>query len=70
MNEKSTVRMYFVPKAKIRPALVDMQYKYEMGFSWVRDCSYLKDDDKFAVLVVFTHSYPFLENKFMEWERP
>lgn len=59
------ILLYFIPRSKIQPALVDMQ----SGSAWVKSCDYLKDGDTFAVLVVFAYSYPYLEQKFKEWEQ-
>lgn len=59
-------RLYFVPKTKIRQALIDMNTE---EWCYVRDCYYLKNDDLFAVQVRFKSSYPYLEDQFShKWE--
>lgn len=62
-------RMYFVPKDKIKHALCDFDQVWNGGFTWVKHCDYLKDDNSFAVLIIFSDRYPWLENEFKKWER-
>lgn len=67
--ENQKVIMLFVPRSLIKQALVDVQYHWSGGFSWVRSCDYLKDDGKFAVQVVMTNHYPYLEDQWKKWEK-
>lgn len=68
--EKHRMRIYFVSEEVIRQAVIVMQHYYGFGFSWIRSCDYLKEDRKFAVQVIFSAPYPYLENEFEKWEKP
>lgn len=64
MNEPRIV-IYFVPRKKIKLALVDMQSDKHC---WVKCADYLKEDDTFAVQTVFKTYYPYLADQFKRWE--
>lgn len=62
------VILLFIPKVKIKQALVDLQS--ENGCH-VYACDYLQDDEKFAVQVRLRQRSLFLEGRWKEkWEEP